>query len=78
MFDPVLEMVLDDEVPVPTEEGWRPFRLCYHCQKRIQGKQYQIDDKFFDAYCWQFRFSIGAVSKGKGFQPGDQQGERSQ
>ena len=33
-------------------------RLCAHCQRFIRGRQYEYKGKYYDAYCWQFRYVV--------------------
>ena len=37
--------------------------LCSHCNRRISGKVYEMDGKFYDSYCWQFRHIL-QISEG--------------
>jgi len=34
----------------------RSDKRCSHCHRRIVGRVYQQGTKYFDHYCWQFRF----------------------
>lgn len=34
----------------------RTDKRCSHCHRWIVGKVYQQGTKYFDSYCWQFRF----------------------
>lgn len=38
------------------EDIERSDHRCSHCHRRIFGKVYQQGTKYFDSYCWQFRF----------------------
>ena len=57
IFDHVLNSAfdLDDQ---EDSGGYRFPRICEHCHRRIEGKQYQIGKYFYDAYCYKFRWVI--------------------
>ena len=57
IFDMVLNSAFD--LDGDTQEGGYQFpRICEHCHRRIEGKQYIIGKYFYDKYCYKFRWVI--------------------
>jgi len=57
IFDHVLNSAFDQEA-VDDVGIYRFPRICEHCHRKIQGKQYLIGKYFYDKYCYQFRWVI--------------------
>jgi len=55
MFFP--DMVFDSQAAeIAFENIELSDKRCSHCHRRIMGKVYQQGNRYFDSYCWQFRF----------------------
>ena len=39
--------------------------VCFHCYQPIQGRAFEMDGRFYDRICWQFRFTIQAAELNK-------------
>ncbi len=57
IFDMVLNSAFDSEGP-EDGGGYRFPRICEHCHRRIEGRQYLIGKYFYDKYCYKFRWVI--------------------
>jgi len=44
-------------------------KRCSHCHRMIVGRVYQSGAKYYDSYCWQFRFINANDGDGKEHDP---------
>ena len=58
IFDPILSELLDDEGAETNGITWQQRPLCNHCYRRIEGKVYLSNNKYYDSYCWGLRAII--------------------
>jgi hypothetical protein len=67
LFDPILDIMIHEftEFELVVEDtDETTFKLsqsiaCAHCYRPIVGKFHRDGDKYYDDYCWQFRYVIG-------------------
>jgi hypothetical protein len=51
------ELVFESQAQeIAFENDERTDKRCSHCHRRIYGRVHQQGNKYFDAYCWQFRY----------------------
>lgn len=43
-------------------------KRCSHCHRKIVGRVHQIGNRYYDDYCWQFRFiNEGSIENNEKF-----------
>ena len=59
LFDPVLNLMIQEAMDLYTKDLDDTGFLCSHCYQRILGKVYRIGNELLDSYCYSMRYSIG-------------------
>lgn len=53
------DLILNNEaIEVSFETPLISDKICSHCNMRIRGKVYEMNGKYYDSYCWQFRHNL--------------------
>jgi hypothetical protein len=66
------DLIMDNEaMEVSFETLVISDKICSHCNRRITGKVFEMNGKYYDSYCWQFRHILQ-------FQERDSKYEREQ